>query len=71
MTLELHGNHGKVTLDTIRRLYCQNSRFILYKLIQKIHPAEMAWILIRLSPQEHLSPPLLILLVYRVIFRLL
>ena len=37
----LHENHGKVTLDTIRRLYRRNSRVTLYKLVQKIHP--MIW----------------------------
>ena len=43
MAPELHENHGKVTLDTIRRLYRRNSRGILYKLVQKTHPADMAW----------------------------
>ena len=52
MALELHQNHGKVTLDTIRRFYRRNSRFTLYKLIQKIHPAEMAWIFRYLSSAE-------------------
>ncbi len=44
MDPELHENYGKVTLDTIRRLYHQNSRVTLYKLVQKIHPADMAWV---------------------------
>ena len=39
MAPELHENHVKVTLDTIRRLYRRNSRVTLYKLVQKIHPA--------------------------------
>ena len=42
MTPELNENHGKVTLDTIRRLYRRNSRVTLYKLVQKTHPADMA-----------------------------
>ena len=42
MVPELHENHGKVTLDTIRRLYRRNSRVTLYKLVQKTHPADMA-----------------------------
>ena len=43
MVTEFHEDHGKVTLDTIRRLYRRNSRVTLYKLINKIHPADMAW----------------------------
>ena len=39
MAPELHENHGKITLDTIRRLYHRNVRRTLYKLVQKIHPA--------------------------------
>ena len=42
MAPELHENHGKVTLDTIRRLYHRNSRVTFYKLVQKTHPADMA-----------------------------
>ena len=44
MAPELHENHGKVTLNTIRQLYLQNSRVTLYKLVQKIHPTDMAWV---------------------------
>ena len=42
MAPELHENHGKVTLDTIRQLYHRNSRVTFYKLVQKNHPADMA-----------------------------
>ena len=44
MSLEIHENHGKVTLNTIRRLYQQNFWVTLYKLIQKEYHADMAWI---------------------------
>ena len=43
-SLGLHEDYGKVTLDTIRRLYRRNSRVTLYKLVQKIHPTDMAWV---------------------------
>lgn len=52
MPLELHENHGKVTLDAIRRLYRRNSRVTLYKLIRKTHPAEMAWVYRYLNSAE-------------------
>ena len=52
MAPELHENHGKVTLDTIRRLYRRNSRGTLYKLVQKTHPADMAWIFRYLNSEE-------------------
>ena len=44
MAPELHENHGKVTVDTINRLYRRKSRVALYKLVQKTHPADMVWI---------------------------
>ena len=44
MAPALHENHGKVTLDTIRRLYCRNSRVTLYKLVPKTNPIDMAWV---------------------------
>ena len=52
MAPELHENHGKITLDTIRRLYHRNARVTLYKfkLVQKTHPADMAWVLRYLNP---------------------
>mgnify|MGYP001145769529 CR=1 FL=1 len=49
---ELNENHGKVTLDTIRRIYRQNSRITLYKLVQKTHPDDMAWVFRYLNPAE-------------------
>ena len=52
MPLELHENHSKVTLDATRRLYRRNSRVTLYKLIQKTHPSEMAWVYRYLSSAE-------------------
>ena len=52
MPLELHENHSKVTLDATRRLYRRNSRVTLYKLIQKTHPSEMAWVYRYLSSTE-------------------
>ena len=52
MDPELHENRGKIILDAIRRLYRRNSRVTLYKLIQKTHPADMAWIFRYLSPTE-------------------
>ena len=73
MASELHENHGKVTLDTIRRLYHRNSRVTLYKLIQKTHPADMAWVFRYLNPAERrdlLLPHLLISLVFPAIFSL-
>ena len=50
MVTGLHEDYGKVTLDTIRRLYRRNSRVTLYKLVQKTHPADMAWVLRYLNP---------------------
>ena len=52
MTPELHENYGKVTLDNIRRLYRWDSRVTLYKLVQKTHPADMAWVFRYLNPAE-------------------
>ena len=49
MAPALHENHGKVILDTIRRLHRRNSRGTLYKLVQKTH---MAWVFIYLNPAE-------------------
>jgi len=47
MAPELHENHGKVTLNTIRQLYLRNSRVTLYKLVQKPH---MAWVFRYFNP---------------------
>ena len=52
MSIELHENQARVTLNTIRRLYRQNSRLTLYKLIQKTHPGEMAWVFRYLNSAE-------------------
>ena len=52
MAYELHEYHGKVTLDTIRRLYHRNSWVTLYKLVQKTHPADIAWVFRYLNPSE-------------------
>ena len=52
MAPELHENHVKVTLDTIRRLHRRNSIVTLYKLVQKKHPAHMAWIFRYLNAEE-------------------
>ena len=50
MAPALHENHGKVTLDTIRRLDHRNSWVTFYKLVQKTHPADMAWVFRYLNP---------------------
>ena len=73
MVTEFHEDHGKVILDTIRRLYHRNSRVTLYKLIQKNHPADMTWVFRYLNPAERrdlLLPHLLISLVFPAIFSL-
>ena len=73
MASELHENHGKVTLDTIHRLYRRNSRVTLYKLVQKTHSTDMAWVFRYLNPAERrdlLLPHLLISLVFPAIFSL-
>jgi len=43
---------GSITLSAIRRLYRRNVRVTLYKLIEKAHPAKMAWVYPYLSPNE-------------------
>ena len=52
MAPESHENHLKVIFDTIRRFYRQYSRVTLYKLVQKTHPADMAWVFRYLNPSE-------------------
>ncbi|MDP6853603.1 MAG: magnesium transporter [Candidatus Marinimicrobia bacterium] len=52
MPLELHENQGRVSLDTIRRLYRRNARLTLYKLIHKTHPAELACVYRYLNSAE-------------------
>jgi magnesium transporter len=49
---ELIGNEGMVLLDTIRRLNRRNATDRLMKLINKTHPADIAWVFRHLSPGE-------------------
>jgi len=43
---------GSITLSAIHRLYRRNVRVTLYKLIEKGHPAKMAWVYPSLSPNK-------------------
>jgi len=52
MVPDLYENSGKVILDTIYWFYRRNSRVTIYKLIQKIHPADMVWIFRYLNSAE-------------------
>ena len=49
---ELIGNEGMVILDTIRRLQRRNAVDRLMKLINKTHPADIAWVFRHLTPVE-------------------
>jgi len=49
---ELIGNEGMVLLDTIRRLNRRNATDRVMKLIDKTHPADIAWVFRHLSPVE-------------------
>lgn len=49
---ELIGNEGMVLLDTIRRLNRRNATDRVMKLINKTHPADIAWVFRHLSPVE-------------------
>lgn len=49
---ELIGNEGMVLLDTIRRLNRRNATDRLMKLVNKTHPADIAWVFRHLSPVE-------------------
>jgi len=49
---ELIGNEGMVLLDTIRRLTRRNATDRLMKLVNKTHPADIAWVFRHLSPGE-------------------
>lgn len=49
---ELIGNEGMVLLDTIRRLNRRNATERLMKLVNKTHPADIAWVFRHLSPGE-------------------
>jgi magnesium transporter len=49
---ELIGNEGMVILDTVRRLNRRGATAHLLKLLDKTHPADMAWVFRHLSPTE-------------------
>ncbi len=49
---EMIGNEGMVLLDTVRRLNRRGAVAHLLKLLQKTHPADMAWVFRYLSPVE-------------------
>ncbi len=49
---ELIGNEGMVLLDMVRRLNRRTANTHLLKLINKTHPADMAWIFRHLSDKE-------------------
>jgi magnesium transporter len=49
---ELIGNEGMVLLDTIRRLTRRNAIDRLMKLVNKTHPADIAWVFRHLNPGE-------------------
>ena len=49
---ELLGSEGMVLLDTIRRLQRRNAVERLMKLVNKTHPADIAWVFRHLSPEE-------------------
>ena len=52
MPFDSQQEQGSITLSAIRRLYRRNARITLYKLIEKTHPAKMAWVFRYLSPSE-------------------
>ena len=52
MKLEFIGNEGLVLLDTVRRLYRRKARSALSKVLNKIHPAELAWMFRYLTARE-------------------
>lgn len=49
---ELIGREGMVLLDTIRRLNRRNAVDRLIKLLNKTHPADIAWVFRHLTPDE-------------------
>ena len=49
---ELIGNEGAVLLDTVRRLNRRGAVANLLKLINKTHPADVAWVFRHLTPNE-------------------
>ncbi|MDR9500774.1 MAG: magnesium transporter [Desulfurivibrionaceae bacterium] len=52
---EMIGKEGMVLLDTIRRLNRRNAKDRLLKIIEKTHPADIAWIFRHLTPHERSS----------------
>lgn len=52
MKTELIGNEGMVVLDMVRRLNRRSATEHLLKLIDKTHPADMAWVFRHLSVKE-------------------
>ena len=52
---ELIGNEGIVILDMVRRLSRRGATEHLMKLIQKTHPADMAWVYRHLTEAERLA----------------
>lgn len=49
---ELFGKEGMILLDTIRRLTRRNAKDRLLRLINKTHPADLAWVFRHLTPEE-------------------
>lgn len=49
---ELVGKEGTLLLDTVRRLSRRNAVRNLLKLINKTHPADIAWVFRHLSPED-------------------
>jgi magnesium transporter len=49
---EFQQERGSITLSAIRRLYRRNATVTLYRLINKTHPAKMAWVYRYLTPAE-------------------
>jgi magnesium transporter len=49
---ELVGKEGMVLLETIRRLNRRKAVGHLFKLVNKTHPADIAWVLSNLTPEE-------------------
>ncbi len=49
---EMFGKEGMILLDTIRRLTRRNAVDRLLRLINKTHPADLAWVFRHLTPEE-------------------